>query len=73
MSGKVLDEFERHELTALAACIYVKEQLVARKFLNQKRIPMAKNLPTTWSLSISVGEHTIETTIKALKDKFEVN
>lgn len=69
--GKVLGEFERYELTALAACIYVKEQLVARKFLNQQRIPMAKNLPTTWSLSVSVGEHTVETNIKALKDKFE--
>lgn len=73
-TGKVLDELERHELTALAACIYVKEQLVARKFVNQTRIPMAKNLPTEWSLSISVGDDSDETTVTYLKEKqkFEV-
>ena len=68
----MLAESERHELAALSASIYVKEQLVSRKFLNQTRIPMATNLPTKWSLSVSVGEENVEMDIKYVKGKFEV-
>ena len=50
ITGKVLTEMERHELSALAACIYAKEQLIARQFKNQTRLPQATNLPTNWSL-----------------------
>ena len=71
-SGKVLTEVERHELSALAACIYVKEQLIARKFLNQTRLAQATNLPMKWSLSVNVIENAVEANVSYLNGKFEV-
>lgn len=70
--GKVLTEVERHELSALAACIYVKEQLIARKFLNQTRLAQATNLPMKWSLSVNVIENAVEANVSYLNGKFEV-
>ena len=72
LSGKILSEVERHELSALAACIYVKEQLIARKFLNQTRIAQATNLPMKWSLSVNVIENAVEANVSYQNNKFEV-
>ena len=63
---------ERHELSALAACIYAKEQLIARQFKNQTRLPQATNLPTKWSLSVNVIDNAVEANVSYQNGKFEV-
>ncbi|XP_048746119.1 propionyl-CoA carboxylase alpha chain, mitochondrial-like [Ostrea edulis] len=54
--GRVLSAVESLELVAMAAVIYVKDQLASRNFKNQTRIPLANNLPTSWSLNIMLNE-----------------
>ncbi|XP_053403995.1 propionyl-CoA carboxylase alpha chain, mitochondrial-like [Mercenaria mercenaria] len=70
--GKVLSHTEWNELTVLAACIYTKEQLIARTFKNQDRIPMLRNLPLTWHLNVDVAGKDISLEVRYIKNKFEV-
>ncbi|CAC5389610.1 PCCA [Mytilus coruscus] len=51
--GKVLSEDENNELCAMAVAIYIKDQLVARTFTNQSRIPMDTNTPKEWILVVN--------------------
>ncbi|XP_063428386.1 propionyl-CoA carboxylase alpha chain, mitochondrial-like [Mytilus trossulus] len=51
--GKVLSADENNDLCAMAVAIYIKDQLVARMFTNQTRIPMDTNAPTEWALVVN--------------------
>ncbi|VDI35031.1 propionyl-CoA carboxylase alpha chain [Mytilus galloprovincialis] len=51
--GKVLSADENNDLCAIAVAIYIKDQLVARTFTNQTRIPMDTNAPTEWALVVN--------------------
>ncbi|KAH3809691.1 hypothetical protein DPMN_138067, partial [Dreissena polymorpha] len=70
--GKVLSETEKHELTALAAALYAKEQLIARSFKNQSRIPMKTELPTSWKLEVHLNNEDVKLNVTTKDNKFEV-
>ncbi|XP_052783951.1 propionyl-CoA carboxylase alpha chain, mitochondrial-like [Mya arenaria] len=70
--GKVLNEVETQELTALTAAIFAKEQLIARTFSNQDRVPMKKDLPMSWHLSVSIADKDVDLSITKKEGRFEV-
>nr|WDE40206.1 propionyl-CoA carboxylase alpha chain [Tegillarca granosa] len=53
--GKVLSGDQVHELAAMAAAIYIKDQLVSRTFQNQDRIPLLRKLPMKWALTVQMN------------------
>ncbi|WAR27864.1 PCCA-like protein [Mya arenaria] len=72
IKGKVLNEVETQELTALTAAIFAKEQLIARTFSNQDRVPMKKDLPMSWHLSVSIADKDVDLSITKKEGRFEV-
>ncbi|KAL4220677.1 hypothetical protein ACF0H5_021072 [Mactra antiquata] len=73
-TGKVLSDVEKTEIIALSAAIYAKEQLIARTFLNQTRIPAKTSLSNTWNLNVRVVDSDVALEVRYIQDKhlFEV-
>ncbi|XP_068038633.1 propionyl-CoA carboxylase alpha chain, mitochondrial isoform X6 [Anomalospiza imberbis] len=54
--GHELTDFERRQLLATAASLYVAEQLRSQRFLGIPRIPIAKSKRSSWELSVHLGD-----------------
>ncbi|KAM4794729.1 propionyl-CoA carboxylase alpha chain [Rhinophrynus dorsalis] len=70
--GHSLTPKERNELLASAASLYIALQMRSHRFLNNTRVPMAKNDVNCWELSVSLEgkNHSIKVTRQ--KDQFSV-
>lgn len=70
-AGKSLTDGENQELCAMAAAIYIKDQMVSRTFSDNSRIPLDKSAPTSWSLIVKSGNKPI--LMKASLDGNKIN
>lgn len=72
-AGKVLSEEENKELCALAAAIYIKDQLLARTFSNQSRITLSTDCPKEWSLVVNSQNQPISIQAQCKDGKINMN
>ncbi|XP_075056067.1 propionyl-CoA carboxylase alpha chain, mitochondrial [Mixophyes fleayi] len=70
--GHSLTSEEKKEILATAAAIYIASQIRSRHFLNNPRVPIAKNDVTSWDLCVLLDGTTHSITVTKLKDHFSV-
>ncbi|XP_077153195.1 propionyl-CoA carboxylase alpha chain, mitochondrial [Ranitomeya variabilis] len=70
--GHSLTSQERNDLLATTASLYVVSQTRSHHFLNNTRVPVAKNDVTSWDLSVFLDGTAHSVVVKTLKDHFSV-
>ncbi|KAM4700649.1 propionyl-CoA carboxylase alpha chain [Discoglossus pictus] len=70
--GHSLSPVETNELVATAASLYVASELRSYRFLNNTRVPMAKNNVKSWDLSILLNGKSHLITVSRQTDHFSV-
>ncbi|XP_063281423.1 propionyl-CoA carboxylase alpha chain, mitochondrial [Pelobates fuscus] len=63
---------EKNELLATAACLYVALQTRSYRFLNNTRVPIAKNDVKSWELSVHLDGNSHSIIVTRNKDQFSV-
>ncbi|XP_077339087.1 propionyl-CoA carboxylase alpha chain, mitochondrial [Lithobates pipiens] len=70
--GHNLTTQEKNELLATTASLYVAVQIRSHHFLNNTRVPIAKNDLNLWDLSIMLDGTTHSISVRKQKDNFSV-
>ncbi|XP_063809303.1 propionyl-CoA carboxylase alpha chain, mitochondrial isoform X2 [Pseudophryne corroboree] len=70
--GHSLTSEEQNELLATTASIYVASQIRSRHFVNNPRVPVAKNDVTSWHLCVFLDGTTHSVTVEKQKDCISV-
>ncbi|XP_072267744.1 propionyl-CoA carboxylase alpha chain, mitochondrial [Pyxicephalus adspersus] len=70
--GHSLTSQEKNELIATTASLYVAAQIRSHHFLNNTRVPIAKNNLKTWDLSVLLDGTTHSVFVRKEKDRFSV-
>ncbi|KAG8586445.1 hypothetical protein GDO81_005378 [Engystomops pustulosus] len=70
--GHSLTSQERNDLLVIAASLYVAFQARSHHFLNNSRVPVAKNDVKSWDLSVFVDGTNHSVVVTKLKDHFSV-
>ncbi|XP_056411655.1 propionyl-CoA carboxylase alpha chain, mitochondrial isoform X2 [Hyla sarda] len=70
--GHSLTSQERNDLLVTTASLYVAAQTRSHHFLNNSRVPVAKNDMKSWDLSVSLEGTTHYVVVTRLKDHFSV-
>ncbi|XP_018432126.1 PREDICTED: propionyl-CoA carboxylase alpha chain, mitochondrial isoform X1 [Nanorana parkeri] len=68
--GHSLTSQEKNELLATTASLYVAAQIRSRRFLNNIRVPIAKNDLKTWDLSVMLDGTSHSISVTKHKDHF---
>ncbi|XP_073425604.1 propionyl-CoA carboxylase alpha chain, mitochondrial isoform X1 [Dendrobates tinctorius] len=70
--GHSLTSQERNDLLVTTASLYVASQTRSHHFLNNTRVPVAKNDVTSWDLSVFLDGTSHSVVVTMLKDHFSV-
>ncbi|XP_069826822.1 propionyl-CoA carboxylase alpha chain, mitochondrial isoform X2 [Dendropsophus ebraccatus] len=70
--GHSLTSQERNDLLVTTSSLYVASQTRAHHFLNNTRVPIAKNDVKAWDLSVSLDGIAYSVVVTRLKDHFSV-
>ncbi|KAM9321650.1 propionyl-CoA carboxylase alpha chain [Gastrophryne carolinensis] len=70
--GHTLTFEEKNELLAMTASLYVAAQIRSHHFLNNTRVPVAKNDLRSWDLSVTLDGSSHSLTLQKQKDCFSV-
>ncbi|XP_075708567.1 propionyl-CoA carboxylase alpha chain, mitochondrial isoform X2 [Rhinoderma darwinii] len=63
---------ERNDLLVTTASLYVASQTRSHRFLNNIRVPIAKNNVKSWDLSVFLDDTSYSVVVTKLKDHFSV-
>lgn len=70
--GKQLTPTEERQLAAIACCVYVKDDVRDKSFLNKDRQPIVAELPTEYKLWCNVGGEKMEAIVRLVDGQFKV-
>ncbi|KAK7078192.1 hypothetical protein SK128_027226, partial [Halocaridina rubra] len=71
--GKQLSSKERHELIAVLASISVKNSLRSSSMLNESRLKINRNLPSSWNLIVDVAKKSTPCSVTVCDGNFKVH
>ncbi|XP_066267017.1 propionyl-CoA carboxylase alpha chain, mitochondrial-like [Branchiostoma lanceolatum] len=70
--GRQLSDAEQKEVAAMAACIYLRDQVRAGAFKNENRMPLQPVNPAAWDITAIVQGQEMPATVTENKDNFTV-